>query len=115
VFFTSGINQKQQLASQVFSWFASQNDLRDVNVELFHVDLTDDGVFGWCEQCGDNEFLISIHNELSESDYVITLLHELVHVTQTLRELFDDEEREHEAQQLEHVFFDQFSSYLKSN
>jgi Zn-dependent peptidase ImmA (M78 family) len=106
--FTSGINQKQQLASQVFDWFASQTDLQNVDVEVFHTNLSDDGVFGWCEQSDDNEFLISIHNELSASDYVITLLHELVHVRQTLCGLFDDDEREHEAHQLEHTLFTQF-------
>ena len=77
----------------------------NVNVEVFHTNLVDDGVFGWCEQSDDDEFLISIHNDLSVSDYIITLLHELVHVTQTLRGLFDDEEREREAHELEHTLF----------
>ena len=103
--YTSGTKQKKQLASQVFDWFASQTDLANVNVEVFHTNLVNDGVFGWCEQSDDDEFLISIHNNLSVFDYIITLLHELVHVTQTLRGMFDDEEREQEAHELEHTLF----------
>ena len=106
--FTSGTKQKKQLAFEVFNWFASQNNLNNVDVELFHTDLSDDNVFGWCEQSDDNEFLISIHNNLNSSDYVITFLHELVHVVQSLQGLFDNEEREREAQQLEHSLFIQF-------
>jgi Zn-dependent peptidase ImmA (M78 family) len=108
--FTSGTKQKKKLANQVFDWFASQNDLDSIEVEVFHTDLTDDGVFGWCEQSDENEFLISIHNDLKSDDYIITLLHELVHVVQSLRGLFDDELREQEAHQLESILFNQFTA-----
>jgi len=106
--FTSGTKQKKKLASQVYDWFTTQFDLQDVDVEVYHCDLTDDNVFGWCEQSDENEFLIQVHNSLKKEDYIITLLHELVHVTQTLRGLFDDDEREQEAHQLESVLFNQF-------
>jgi len=108
--FTSGTKQKKKIANKVFDWFAIQNNLDSVDVEVFHTDLSDDGVFGWCEQSDDNEFLISIHNDLNVDDYVITLLHELVHVMQSLRGLFDDDEREKEAHQLESVLFNQFTA-----
>jgi len=108
--FTSGSKQRKKIASQVFDWFASQNNLSDVDVEVFHTDLTEDNVFGWCEQSDENEFLISIHNDLNVDDYVITLLHELVHVTQSLRGLFDDEQREDEAHKLETILYNQFTS-----
>jgi hypothetical protein len=110
---TSGTKQKKRLASQVYDWFSSQFDLKDVDVEINHCDLSDDNVFGWCEQSDENEFFIQVHNSLKKEDYVITLLHELVHVTQTLRGLFDDVEREREAHQLESVLYHQLCWQLK--
>ena len=65
-------------------------------IEVHRKDLSDDGVFGWCELDG-REFFIQIHNELSDEDYVITLIHELIHVKQTIDGLMDDDRREEEA------------------
>ena len=42
-----------------------------------------------------------IHDKLGYFDFVTTLIHELVHVDQTLRGLFDDQKRENEAYVLE--------------
>jgi len=109
--FTSGEKQRYQIANAVYDWFATQYDLQDVDVEVYHTDLTDDNVFGWCEQSDENEFMVTIHNELNLDYYVTTLLHELVHVTQTLRGLFDDDEREREAHELEMVLYNQFSQF----
>ena len=69
-------------------------------IEVHRTDLSEDGVFGWCEMQEElmyREFFIQIHNELSDEDYVITLIHELIHVKQTIDGLLDDDRREEEA------------------
>ena len=69
--------------------------------------LTEDNVFGWTLENNDqNE--IEIHNDLSEKDFITTLIHELIHVDQNVRGLRDDEERENEAYSLEHTLTNQF-------
>ena len=51
---------------------------------------------------------IEIHNDLSEEDYITTLIHELIHVDQNVRGLRDDEERENEAYKLENHLTEKF-------
>ena len=71
--------------------------LIDADVEVNQVDLTDENSYGFCQVDEDGEFLIHIHNNLDYQDYVTTLIHELVHVKQTLQGLKDHEMRESEA------------------
>ncbi len=69
-------------------------------IEVHRTDLSEDGVFGWCEMQEElmyREFFIQIHNELSDEDYVITLIHELIHVKQTIDGLYNYDRREEEA------------------
>ena len=66
-------------------------------VEVNQVDLTNEFGCGFCQVDEDGEFLIHIHNDLSCEEYVTTLIHELVHVKQTLQGLKDHEMRESEA------------------
>ena len=69
--------------------------------------LTEDNVFGWTLENNDqNE--IEIHNDLSEKDFITTLIHELIHVDQNVRGLRDDTQREEEAYSLEHTLTNQF-------
>ena len=49
------------------------------------------------------------------SDFTVTLIHELVHVDQNVRGLFDDEQRENEAYQLESKLYEQFMSEVPAN
>ena len=82
-------------------------ELKDTDVELIHTDLTEDNVFGWTLINNDqNE--IEIHNDLSERDYVTTLIHELVHVKQNIHGVTDDTIREGEAYELENTLADIF-------
>ena len=75
-------------------------NLTEVDIEVISTDLTEDNVFGWTLENNDqNE--IEIHNDLSEEDYITTLIHELIHVDQNVRGLRDDEQRENEAYKLE--------------
>ena len=71
-------------------------NLDKVDIEVIPTDLTEDNVFGWTLENNDqNE--IEIHNNLSQRDYITTLIHELIHVDQNVRGLLDDTEREKEA------------------
>ena len=82
-------------------------NLTEVDIEVIPTDLTEDNVFGWTLENNDqNE--IEIHNELSQKDFTITLIHELIHVDQNVRGLLDDAEREEEAYSLEHTLTNQF-------
>ena len=81
--------------------------LLEVDIEVIPTDLTEDNVFGWTLENND-QHEIEIHNDLKERDYIITLIHELIHVDQNVRGLRDDEEREKEAYSLEHTLTNQF-------
>ena len=71
-------------------------NIQKTTVEVIPTDLTEDNVFGWTLENNDqNE--IEIHNNLSQRDYITTLIHELIHVDQNVRGLLDDTEREKEA------------------
>ena len=71
-------------------------NIKKTDIEVIPTDLTEDNVFGWTLENNDqNE--IEIHNELSQKDFTITLIHELIHVDQNVRGLRDDAEREKEA------------------
>ena len=86
-------------------------EIKDTDVEVIHTDLTEDNVFGWTLINNDqNE--IEIHNNLSERDYVTTLIHELVHVKQNVQGVTDDTIREGEAYELENTLAD---IYLTGN
>ena len=85
-------------------------NLTEVDIEVIPTDLTEDNVFGWTLENNDqNE--IEIHNDLSEEDYITTLIHELIHVDQNVRGLRDDEQRENEAYKLEKRLADNFEKY----
>jgi Zn-dependent peptidase ImmA (M78 family) len=105
--YTSGTNQKQELAHKVFDWFNRQIDF-DAVIEVYHTDLSEDGVYGWSEMDSNKEYIISIHDQLSDEDYTITLLHELIHVVQTIRGLVDDNKRENQAYMLEGILTKSF-------
>ena len=86
------------------------NQLIDATVEVNQVNLSDENSFGFCQVDEDGEFLIHIHNDLSYEDYVTTLIHELVHVKQTLQGLKDHEMRESEAYFWERILSKEFNA-----
>ena len=96
------------LGNQIFEFMSGlYPNLTEVDIEVIPTDLTEDNVFGWTLENNDqNE--IEIHNNLSEKDFITTLIHELIHVDQNVRGLRDDEERENEAYSLEHTLTNQF-------
>ena len=82
-------------------------NLTEVDIEVIPTDLTEDNVFGWTME-NNNQNEIEIHNDLSDKDFITTLIHELIHVDQNVRGLRDDIQREEEAYSLEHTLTNQF-------
>ena len=99
------------LGNQIFEFMSGlYPNLTTTDIEVIHTDLTEDNVFGWTTENNDqNE--IEIHNELSQKDFTISLIHELIHVDQNVRGLRDDEQRENEAYKLEKRLADNFEKY----
>ena len=99
------------LGNEVYEFMSGlYPNLTEVDIEVIPTDLTEDNVFGWTLENNDqNE--IEIHNDLSEEDYITTLIHELIHVDQNVRGLRDDEQRENEAYKLEKRLADNFEKY----
>ena len=99
--FTSGdwiADKEREITFGVYEFMCNKFPLlRNAEVEVNQVDLTNEFGTGFCQVDEDGEFLIHVHNDLSFEEYVITLIHELVHVKQTLQGLKDHEMRESEA------------------
>ncbi len=126
--FTSGTwsntNQHQiALTQSVYEFMCDKfPQIKGSDVEVNRVDLSYDGVFGWCELAEElmyKEFFIQIHNDLNDKDYVITLIHELVHVKQTCDNFMNDERREEEASIWEKIlskeYWDNVTTVHKTN
>ena len=107
--------QRCHLSNDVYEFMSKlYPNLTTVDIEVIPTDLTEDNVFGWTLINNDqNE--IEIHDNLSEKDFIITPIHELVHVDQNVRGLFDDEQRENEAYKLEKKLYDQFINEVPAN
>ena len=105
MFYTS---EKTTLSNQVYQFMSElYPNLNKVDIEVIPTDLSEDNVFGWTLENNDqNE--IEIHNDLSERDYVTTLIHELIHVKQNVQGVTDDTIREGEAYELENTLADIF-------
>ena len=100
------------LGNEIFEFMCKlYPNLTEVDIEVIPTDLTEDNVFGWTMET-DDQHEIEIHNDLSERDYVTTLIHELVHVKQNINGVTDEEIREGEAYELENTLAD---IYLTGN
>ena len=111
--FVSGQSPDLNLTHRVYEFFTSRYEIaRDV--EVYHTDLSDDNAFGFTEENGDEQF-VQVHQELKDRDYVMTLLHELVHVVQNERGEYDDEKREEEAYRMEEVLYNEFLRVSEKN
>ena len=96
------------LGNEIFEFMCKlYPNLMEVDIEVIPTDLTEDNVFGWTMETND-QHEIEIHNNLSEKDFITTLIHELIHVDQNVRGLFDDTERENEAYNLEGMLTEKF-------
>ena len=96
------------LGNEIFEFMCKlYPNLMEVDIEVIPTDLTEDNVFGWTMETND-QHEIEIHNNLSEKDFITTLIHELIHVDQNVRGLRDDTERENEAYNLEGMLTERF-------
>ena len=104
----SGAYTDSSLALNVYQFFESKYSFMAYYVvEVYHCDLTEDNVKGWQEK-NDDEFLLHIDANLSEDEYIKTILHELVHCVQDIEGLSDNNARENQAYKLEQLYYDQF-------
>ena len=77
--------------------------LNDVVIEVNQVNLKNEFGIGFCQVDEDGEFLIHVHNDQVPTEYATTLIHELIHVRQTIDGLLNHEIREEEAYVMEEI------------
>ena len=100
-----------ELGRDVVEFYCGLYNMEGVNVDISSVDELDD--YGYCiVSSSDGNYEIEIRSGLKIVDYVKTLLHELVHVSQTIRGEFDGTIREREAYELEDVLFEKYKVLL---
>ena len=98
------------MTSRVYDFFTERYEIAS-DVEIFHTDLSDENAVGFTEVNGQEQF-IQIHNDLTEEDYVTTVLHELVHVIQNEQGITSDNVREDQAYHMEKVLFKEWCASL---
>ena len=112
--FTSGdwiADKEREITFGVYEFMCNKFPLlKDATIEINQVNLTNEFGTGFCQVDEDGEFLIHVHNDLSCEEYVTTLIHELVHVRQTLQGLKDNEMRESEAYFWERILCKEYMS-----
>ena len=78
---------------------------KEKEIEVHYCDLTEDNVFGWCEQCDDNSWLVTIHNDLQITEHYKTLFHEFQHIIQDIYGIKCEVVRENEAYHIEDAMY----------
>ena len=107
---TSGSWRRPRLAQQIYSFMLTQEPIVGAaTITVHHRRLESEGVVGWCQQEDDLEFLIEVDRSLSRADYILTMIHELIHCRQTLEGNLTDETREEEAYRLETIYAERFN------
>ena len=91
------------MTPKVYDFFTERYEITS-DVEIFHTDLSDENAVGFTEVNGQEQF-IQIHNDLTEEDYITTVLHELVHVIQNQQGITADNVREDQAYHMEKVLY----------
>ena len=104
--FVSGKSPHLSITQSVYDFFIERYEIAS-DVEVYHTNLSNKNAVGFTEMNGDEQF-IQIHNNLSEKDFITTLLHELVHVMQNENGITDDKIREEEAYMFEDILYNQY-------
>ena len=104
------------IAIEAYKYFANQQDdtFSEREIEVHYCDLTEDNVFGWCEQVDDNSWLIHIHNALGYTEHFKTLFHEFQHIIQDIYGIKCEEIRETEAYQIEGAMYREMCDSLQT-
>jgi len=70
---------------EVIYWFMGEYlENHSIDLTVVHMDLSDEGVDGWCMREDEHEFIIQIEESLEANEYIKTILHELYHLMQHL-------------------------------
>ena len=104
--FVSGKSPHLSLTHRVYDFFTSTYEIAS-DVEVFHTNLRDENALGFTEVNGDEQF-VQVHNKLNKEDFIVTLLHEFVHVMQNEQGLINETEREQQAYDLEEVLYNNY-------
>ena len=106
---TSGDNNSNHIAFKAYTYFCEHGThkhiFKEKEIEVHYCDLTEDNVFGWCEQCDDNHWLVTIHNDLAITEHYKTLFHEFQHIIQDIYGIKCEEVRENEAYHIEGIMY----------
>ena len=111
---TSGDSNSSHIAFKAYNYFIEHGThkhiFKEKDIEVHYCDLTEDNVFGWCEQVDDNSWLIHIHNALGYTEHFKTLFHEFQHIIQDIYGIKCEEVRETEACQIEEIMYKEFAA-----
>ena len=104
--FVSGNSPHLSITQSVYDFFIERYEVRS-DVEVYHTNLSNKNAVGFTEMNGDEQF-IQVHNKLNKEDFIVTLLHEFVHVMQNEQGLINETEREQQAYDLEGVLYNNY-------
>ena len=99
--FVSGKSPHLSITQSVYDFFIERYEIAS-DVEVYHTNLSNKNAVGFTEMNGDEQF-IQVHNKLNKEDFIVTLLHEFVHVMQNEQGLINETEREQQAYDLEGI------------
>ena len=104
--FVSGKSPHLSITQSVYDFFTERYEVRS-DVEVYHTNLSNKNAVGFTEMNGDEQF-IQVHNKLNKEDFIVTLLHEFVHVVQNEKGMIDETEREQQAYDLEGILYNNY-------
>ena len=104
--FVSGKSPHLSITQSVYDFFIERYEIAS-DVEVYHTNLSNKNAVGFTEMNGDEQF-IQVHNKLNKEDFIVTLLHEFVHVMQNEQGLINETEREQQAYDLEGVLYSNY-------
>ena len=104
--FVSGKSPHLSITQSVYDFFIERYEIAS-DVEVYHTNLSNKNAVGFTEMNGDEQF-VQVHNKLNKEDFIVTLLHEFVHVMQNEQGLINETEREQQAYDLEGVLYNNY-------
>ena len=104
--FVSGKSPHLSVTQSVYDFFIERYEIAS-DVEVYHTNLSNKNAVGFTEMNGDEQF-IQVHNKLNKEDFIVTLLHEFVHVVQNEKGMIDETEREQQAYDLEGILYSNY-------
>ena len=104
--FVSGKSPHLSITQSVYDFFIERYEIAS-DVEVYHTNLSNKNAVGFTEMNGDEQF-IQVHNKLNKEDFIVTLLHEFVHVVQNEKGMIDETEREQQAYDLEGILYNNY-------